>query len=83
LLIHLNEQKTEQKFDKRRRNFDQLAYFIRYDFGNVVCRPVVVTNEGSQITVTNIFVTIPIYFTKYISRDINSIPIAYKKALTT
>jgi hypothetical protein len=83
LLVHLSEYKTEQKFDKRRRNFDRLAIFVSYNFGNVVCRLLVIGNEGKQIGLTGDSITIPIYHTKYISRDINSIPLAYRKALTT
>jgi hypothetical protein len=87
LHIHLSELKTEQKFDKRRRNFDKLVEFIGYEFGNVVCRllTINVNDNGSGFVIirTNKVITIPIYHTKYVSRDVNSIPLAYKKALAT
>jgi hypothetical protein len=71
LLIHLDKSKTSMKFDKHRRNFEELAVFVRYEHGNVICtliKPYPNTNT----------IEIPIYFTKYVSKDINSIPMNYK-----
>ena len=71
LLIHLDKSKTNMKFDKHRRNFEELAVFVRYEHGNVICtliKPYPNTNT----------IEIPIYFTKYVSKDINSIPMNYK-----
>jgi hypothetical protein len=84
LLVHLDEEKTKMKFYKRRRNFDHLAMFVRYEFGNVVCRLLVIVNEGKRgIGIMDKSITIPIYYTKFISTDMASIPLAYKKALST
>jgi hypothetical protein len=65
LLIHLPYSKTSKKFVKRRRNFDTLAEFIRYDHGNVVCR---LLKEVRPITV-------PVQFTKYVAPSIGQVPI--------
>jgi hypothetical protein len=69
LLIHLPRDKTQEKFIKRRRNFDTLAEFIRYDHGNVVCR---VLKQRTAITV-------PIQFTKYIAPSFQQIPLLVKQ----
>ena len=60
LLIYLPRGKTSDMFQKRRRNFDTLAEFIRYEYGNVVCR---VLKEANEITV-------PIQYTKYIASSL-------------
>lgn len=37
LYVHLDDTKTERRFDKVRRQFSHLGVFIRYAYGNVVC----------------------------------------------
>jgi hypothetical protein len=36
LLVHITYEKTRLKWHKRRRNFDELATFVRYDDGHAV-----------------------------------------------
>ncbi|GHU18944.1 hypothetical protein FACS189472_08020 [Alphaproteobacteria bacterium] len=36
LLVHLDLAKTDRKFTKRRRNFDELGRFVKYERGNCV-----------------------------------------------
>lgn len=38
ILIHLDRGKTQKKHEKRRRVFDEIAVFIRYENGNVICK---------------------------------------------
>lgn len=38
ILIHLDKNKGSKMFDKRRRIFDEIAEFICYQNGNVICR---------------------------------------------
>jgi hypothetical protein len=62
LLIHIPYKNINYK---RRRNFSHLASFIRYDYGNVMCKPIYPT-ESTPIV-------IPIYYTKFINNNINDI----------
>jgi hypothetical protein len=66
LLVHLSLAKTQSKFRKQRRNFNELATFIMYDCGNVVAR-LLKTGED---------VTLPIYYTMFISSG--AIPQGYE-----
>jgi hypothetical protein len=63
LLIHLDFSKTSNRFTKRRRNFNKLARFISYEFGNVKCH---VYNIEKHIKNP---ITIPIYYTKYVAEN--------------
>ena len=74
LLIHLDRSKTMHKMEKRRRNFDELAVFIKYINGNVQCK---LLNPYPDINT----IEIPIYFCKKIAENINSIPNHYKSLL--
>ena len=38
ILVHLDRGKTQKKHEKRRRVFDEIAEFIRYQNGNVICK---------------------------------------------
>ncbi len=38
IMIHLDFGKTEKRFEKQRRNFNELAVFVKYENGNVVCK---------------------------------------------
>jgi hypothetical protein len=55
LLIHLDFSKTSNRFNKKRRNFNKLAKFIAYEFGNVKCN---IYNIEKHIKNP---ITIPIY----------------------
>jgi hypothetical protein len=75
LLIHLDFSKTANRFTKKRRNFNKLARFISYEFGNVKC---FVYNVEKQIKNP---ITIPIYYTKYVAENEESIPKNYNELL--
>jgi hypothetical protein len=62
LLIHIP--RYENVFNKRRRYFNQLAQFEKYQYGNVVC------NLYVNGKISNETITIPIYFTKFVCNDI-------------
>jgi hypothetical protein len=56
LLIHIERQKTKKLFEKRRRNFDNLAIFHRYVHGNVMVEPLNVNfKPGKQYIVIPLF----------------------------
>jgi hypothetical protein len=74
LMVHIPKDKTPAKFDKRRRNFSDLAVFINYRHGNVVCELM------DHLLFKNPIIELPIYFTKYLSEDMYSIPANYKEA---
>jgi hypothetical protein len=78
LLVHIPRAKTSKKFKKRRRNFDTLAVFDGYVFGNVQCFRIRVINRGNTIEQWDEKYVIPIYFTKYVAANINSIPWEYR-----
>lgn len=69
IMIHIDYSKTNKKFEKQRRNFNELAEFIEYKNGNVVCKSL----KSKEI------IEIPIMYTKYVSDDIDSIPKTYKE----
>jgi predicted membrane-bound dolichyl-phosphate-mannose-protein mannosyltransferase len=68
LLIHLPNEKTNQRFQKRRRNFDQLAIFVQYVNGN--CQVELVKNNNK----TEI---IPIYYTQFLCDSLYTLPERY------
>jgi hypothetical protein len=65
LFIHLETIRTPKKFEKQRRYWNRLGRFHAYDHGNV---------RVTLIGYLPVVITIPIYFTKYLCDDINSIP---------
>jgi hypothetical protein len=72
LLIYIPKDKTLQQFDKRRRNFSDLAVFINYRNGNVVCELL------DKRLFENSIITIPVYYTKYVCEDMYNLPPNYK-----
>ena len=38
ILVHIDKSKTQKKHEKRRRVFNEIAEFIRYQNGNVLCK---------------------------------------------
>jgi len=67
LMIHLDMSKTQMAFDKRRRNFNELAIFQRYFNGNVVVRLVQPYRE------LNKEFEIPIQFTKFLAEKLEDV----------
>jgi hypothetical protein len=72
LIVHIPLGKTSFQFEKRRRNFSDLATFIEYKSGNVVCE---LLNKNMF---NNSVILLPVYFTKYVCEDIYQIPPSYK-----
>ena len=71
LMVHLDLGKTDNRDEKRRRHFDRLGEFIEYVNGNVRVRlnkPVRYGQKNHDVVV------IPIYFTKFVSKNAASIP---------
>jgi hypothetical protein len=61
LIVYRPLGKTDEVFKKRRRNFQELAMFFRYDHGNVVVR--LLKYDGA--TASN-EITLPLYYTKFV-----------------
>jgi hypothetical protein len=75
LLIHTPVGKTEEKFRKGRRQFNHLAEFVRYNCGNVMCKKLML--RAGQPHVEEKLIEVPIYYTRYVANDIDSIPKEY------
>jgi hypothetical protein len=79
LLVCVDKNKTKNKFDKKRRNFEYLGSFIDYSEGNVVIN---LLNKNFVALDT---IAVPIYFTKFCGSNIAGIPdnvfnvLGYKK----
>jgi hypothetical protein len=72
LLVYIPKEKTPQQFDKRRRNFSDLAVFIEYLNGNVRCELL------DKYLFKNPIIQLPVYFTKFVCEDIYQLPPKYK-----
>jgi hypothetical protein len=59
LFLHLDESKTEKKFAKKRRYWNNIGHFIKYIHGNVLVR----------LLQNNLIIELPIYFTKLCSES--------------
>ena len=78
LMVHIDKGKTSEKHDKRRRFFDKLGVFVRYDHGNVVVDMLV---KGVRVHSTGdakMRLTVPVYHTKFVSKTVRTIPPEYK-----
>jgi hypothetical protein len=72
LLVHIDKSKTDSKFDKKRRAFNEVAIFTQYVNGNVMCdrltrdeaRKIVKLPQDGR---SKGRVVIPIYYTKYVA----------------
>ena len=78
LMVHIDKGKTSEKHEKRRRFFDKLGEFVRYDHGNVVVNMLVkgvrIHSQGENV----VQLTVPIYHTRFVSKNIRTIPPEYK-----
>ena len=86
ILIHLDKGKILKKHEKQRRIFNEIAEFITYLHGNVVCRllnPYQIvdkdTKQKNKFIVDNekdlnSTLEIPLLYTKFVSDSIESIP---------
>jgi hypothetical protein len=68
LFICLDKNKTKNKFNKKRRNFDYLGSFLDYVNGNVAVNLLSKSFEAMREIV------VPIYFTKFCAHNIGSSP---------
>ncbi|GHU20235.1 hypothetical protein FACS189472_11230 [Alphaproteobacteria bacterium] len=64
ILVHLPLGKTPYKMQRRRRNFDELATFVRYEGGNVICDLLHPYPSLSRVIV-------PPYYTKLLASSID------------
>ena len=72
LMVRIDLGKTADKNEKRRRYYDRLGEFVEYVHGNVR----VILNKPVLIGLNNVNeVIIPIYNTKYVSKNKASIPV--------
>ena len=72
LMVHLDKGKTQHMFDKKRRNFEDLAIFNRYVNGNVEWYLLTGAPEENHM------ITVPVFYTKKIAKDKTKIPDEYK-----
>jgi hypothetical protein len=73
LLVSIDYSKRDEKMLKKRRLFNRIALFKRYENGNVMCEEI---NGIHPLSLLKTFV-IPIQFTKLISQDIDTLPKKY------
>lgn len=74
LLIHLDLSRTIHSMDKRRRQFNELASFVRYENGNVVCE---LLRKYPDLSV----IEVPIYYSEKVAESINELPERFRKIL--
>jgi hypothetical protein len=93
LLAALDFSRTPMKFMKRRRVFNVLVKFIRYEHGNVICSvlnspDIKEEDDGEEeseedddlsFDFSTKEISVPIYNTKYVSKSIRTIPQSYLK----
>jgi hypothetical protein len=71
-LVHIPIEKTPYGFsDKRRRNFDELAKFVKYEGGNAIVDLLHPYRLFSRVI-------IPLFYTEYIAKDLNEYINKYK-----
>ena len=90
LLVHVDQGKTVKKHEKRRRVFNEIAEFIKYANGNVICkllkpyenyRKTKVDNESVLELIPsekNQKIEVPIIYTKFVCKDISKLNDDYK-----
>ena len=78
LMVHIDKGKTSEKHDKRRRFFDRLGAFVQYDHGNVVVDMIVQDIRVHSTGNKKHRVIVPLYHTKFVAKNIRSLPAEYK-----
>ena len=73
LMVHLDKGKTQHMFDKKRRNFEDLAIFNRYVNGNVEWYLLTGAPEENHM------ITVPVFYTKKIASNLASLAPKYKQ----
>jgi hypothetical protein len=71
LLIHLNKAKTKDMFDKKRRAFNEVAIFVNYQNGNVLCDRLQRTPQGGIQRGTRVL--IPIFYTRRVAQSLDTL----------
>ena len=77
LLVHLDKNKTSNKFEKRRTYYDRVGEFVEYENGNVkinLFTPVVIGTNSVKTVV------VPVYHTQFLAKNKDSIPEEYIKS---
>ncbi|KAA6383498.1 MAG: hypothetical protein EZS28_020976 [Streblomastix strix] len=72
ITIHLDLKKTAHGFEKQRRQFNEIATFIKYEHGNVVCELLKPYNDIK-------IVEVPIYYTHKVANNIETLKDKYKQ----
>ena len=70
LLLHLDHGRDSESMKKKRRNFADIGEFIAYEHGNVKCRRL---NTAAMETIT-----VPIFYTKRVAKNIDTLPKKYR-----
>lgn len=73
ILVHIDYGKTQQKFQKQRRVFNEIAMFLAYDSGNVACK---IFNK--QYTQKQPCDFVPIIYTKLVANSYEELSDKYK-----
>jgi hypothetical protein len=74
LYLHLDDKtRALSKQMKRTRDFDRLGIFVRYEHHNVVVQLMERIDEV-RFNIYDEPIIVPIYFTRFCAKDINSIP---------
>ena len=74
LLVHLDKNKTSNRFEKRRTYYDRLGEFIEYENGNVKIKLLTPVVIGAR----NVFeVVVPSYHTQFLAKNKAAIPQEY------
>jgi hypothetical protein len=85
LLAHLDFSRTPMKFMKKRKAFNVLVKFLRYEHGNVICSILNSNNrirrededEDLSFDFSTKEISVPIFNTKYVCKYINTLPESY------
>jgi hypothetical protein len=85
LLIHLDKSKTRDMFDKKRRAFNEVAIFVGYQNGNVVCDRLT-RYQGRIVRKPHDYtakgrVMIPIYYTKLVAPNLDQLQERFKQLI--
>jgi hypothetical protein len=70
--LHCDLSKTSQRDEKRRRFWDRVGEFIRYEHGNAVVRLL-----GNEIRGIGNVIVLPVQFTQLIAKNKAEIPSYY------
>ena len=75
ILVHLDYGKTQQKFQKQRRVFNNIATFLTYKDGNVVCK---LLKNSADSNKDRDIISVPIIYTKLVANNYDELDNNYK-----